>query len=291
MLAGDIFTLGKRLGQRGEQRRLGADSEIVALETLLELNTLLTRRIEKETERAMERERQLLRQANFATMGEMIGIIAHQWRQPLGSLGLILQNLRFDSRDGALDQAMLEDYLDRAQRMIEVMASTIDDFRLFFMPNAVAKDFSLLATIRKCADLMEASLKTQGIELSVCGDDVVVHGRENEFLHVMVNLVVNAKEAMVERQVACGRIQIGLGQDGDEAWICLSDNAGGIAADVIERIFDLHFTTKPGGSGIGLYLTRTIVEQHLGGRVWAENWHEGVRFTLRLPLRRQTGQS
>jgi signal transduction histidine kinase len=288
MLAGELFSLGKRIGQRGERRLLGADSEVVALETLLELNTLLTRRIEKETERAMERERQLLRQANFATMGEMIDIIAHQWRQPLGSLGLILQNLRFDSRDGVLDQAGLEEYLDRAQRMIDVMAATIDDFRLFFAPNVAARDFSLLATIRKCADLMAASLKTHGIELQACGDDVVVHGSENEFLHVMVNLVVNAKEAMVDRQVAHGRIQVGLGLDGDEAWICLSDNAGGIAPDIIDRVFDLHFTTKQGGSGIGLYLTRTIVEQHLGGCVWAENWQDGVRFTLRLPVRRET---
>jgi signal transduction histidine kinase len=265
-----------------------ADSEFVALETLLELNTLLSRRIEKETERAMERERMLLRQANFATMGEMIDIIAHQWRQPLGSLGLILQNLRFDSRDGVLDQAELENYLDRAQRMIDVMAAAIDDFRLFFTPNAAARDFSLLATIRKCADLMEASLKTHGIELNACGDDVVIHGSENEFLHVMVNLVVNAKEAIVERQVAHGQIRIGIGQDDGEAWICLTDNAGGIAPDIIDRIFELHFTTKSGGCGIGLYLTRTIVEQHMGGRVRVENWQDGVRFTLRVPIRRET---
>ncbi len=288
MLAADLFTLGKRVNPRGDAGG-GADSELVALETLLELNTLLTRRIEKETRRAMERERQLLRQANFATMGEMIGIIAHQWRQPLGSLNLILQNLRFDSREGVLDQAALDDYLDRARRMIELMSTTIDDFRLFFTHNATSSDFSLLATIRKCADLMDASLKTHGIELTVTGDDACVHGRENEFLHVMVNLVVNARDAMVERKVGHGRIRVGIGRDEGEAWICLSDNAGGIdPPDAIERIFDLHFTTKPGGSGIGLYLARTVVEQHLGGRIWAENGADGARFILRLPFRQGT---
>lgn len=283
MLAGNVFTLGRRPNARGESRRDG-ETELVALESLLELNTLLTRRIEKESQRARERERQLLRQANCATMGEMIGIIVHQWRQPLGSLGLILQNMRFDSRDGVLDQAALEDHLDRAQRMIALMAATIDDFRLFFAPNAASRDFGLLATVRKCADLMDASIKSHGIEMSVSGEDVRIHGRENEFLHVMVNLVVNAKEALVERKVAGGRIEIGVGRDGDAAWVRLSDNAGGIPDDIIERIFDLHFTTKPGGSGIGLYLARTIVEQHLGGRIRAENGREGARFTLRLPL-------
>lgn len=260
-----------------------ADSESMVLETLLELNTLLTRRIEEETAKAMEREHLLLRQAHRATMGEMIGIIAHQWRQPLGALGLILQNLRYDSRDGVLDRLSLEAYLDRAQAVLGQMAETIDDFRLFFSQESTQQRFGLLANIRKCADLVSVSLRTHGIELSITGDEVFVHGRENEFLHVMVNLVTNAKDALVERNIAHGRIAVGLGRDGDEARLCVSDNAGGISAEVFERIFDPYFTTKKTGFGIGLYLTRTIVEQHMRGRIWAENWQHGTRFTIRLP--------
>ena len=263
-----------------ESEPYAVDSEVVALETLLELNTLLSRRIEEETARAVERERLLLRQTNCATMGEMTGIIAHQWRQPLASLSLILQNMRIDSCDGLLDATALDAYLNRAQRTIDLMAATIDDFRLFFTQNMPPLRFGLLGTMRKCAELMDASLKAHDIALSIMGDEVYVYGRENEFLHVLVNLVANAKEALVARRDGGGLIQIGVGQDGDEAWLCLCDNAGGIAAGGGERIFDPYFSTKQGGSGIG----RTIVEQHMQGSIGAENWQQGTRFHLRVPV-------
>lgn len=278
----DLFAIAERPVGPGRAPS-AVDSEVVALETLLELNALLSRRIEEETARAVERERLLLRQANCATMGEMTGIIAHQWRQPLSSLSLILQNMRLDNHDGLLDEPALDAYLDRAQRTIDLMAATIDDFRLFFTQNLPPQRFDLLGTVRKCAELMDASLKAHGIVLDIGGDAVFVHGRENECLHVLVNLVANAKEALVARRGGGGRIQVGVGRDGDEAWLCLCDNAGGIAPEVIERIFDPYFSTKQGGSGIGLYLARTIVEQHMRGRISAENWQQGTRFHLRVP--------
>ena len=261
-----------------------ADSEPLALEFLMEINSLLSLRVEEESARVIERDRLLMRQAHDAAMGEMIANIAHQWRQPLSTLGLILQNLRYDSQEQVLDQAGLEDYLDRAQRAIHQMATTIDDFHLFFMRKPTEEDFGLLRATRKCIDLMSPSLDAHGIDVLIEGDEVMVRGRESEFLHAMLNLVANAKDAIVERQVAGGRLELKLCRRGGEAMVWVRDNAGGIDAGNLGRIFELYFTTKPAGSGIGLYMTKIIIEQHMNGDISVENWEKGALFTLLIPV-------
>lgn len=284
-MMGDCPEVGEWLEARHAASPLEA-CEPLALKTLLELNSALSRRIEEETAKAVERERLLLRQAHDAAMGEMIANIAHQWRQPLSSLGLILQNLRYDSRDGALEQAALENYLSRAQRAIDQMAGTIDDFRLFFMPSKSDERFGLVAAIGRCGDLMAESLAAHDIEMSVTGAETEVCGRESEFLQVMLNLISNAKDVLVERKVPRGRIEISVTPDGDEASICLRDNGGGIAEAHLARVFDPYFTTKENGTGIGLHMTRTIVEQRMHGTIRAGNWSAGALFRINLPLQR-----
>lgn len=262
---------------------LAMDCEGLALQSLLELNTLLSQRIEEETARVLEKEHLLMRQAHDAAMGEMIANIAHQWRQPLSSLGLIVQNLRYDSRDGLLDPPALESALDRAQLAIDEMATTIDDFRIFFSRQGAETDFDLLAAIRKCADLMAASLKAHEIEVGISGEPVLAHGRENEFLHAMLNLLANSKDAFVARNSPQRRIDIRVSRTDEETRITLRDTAGGIDRAIIDQIFEPYFTTKQEGSGIGLYLTRTVIEQHMQGRIWADNWDHGAQFHILLP--------
>lgn len=268
----------------GTDQLAAADCEPLALEFLMEVNSLLSLRVEEESARVIERDRLLMRQAHDAAMGEMIANIAHQWRQPLSTLALILQNLRYDSRENLLDASGLEAYLDRAQRAIERMATTIDDFHLFFSRQSGEEDFGLLQAIGKCIDLMSPSLDAHAIELVVKGDELLVHGRESEFLHAMLNLVANAKDALVERNVAGARLEIVLRRRGQEALISVWDNAGGIEAAHLGRIFELYFTTKPAGSGIGLYMTRMIIEQHMRGSIAVENRDGGAQFLIVLPL-------
>jgi signal transduction histidine kinase len=260
------------------------DCEGLALQSLLELNTLLSQRIEEETARVLEKEHLLMRQAHDAAMGEMIANIAHEWRQPLSSLGLIVQNLRYDSRDGLLNEQALESALDRAQLAIDEMATTINDFRIFFSRQGAETDFGVLAAIRKCTDLMAASLKAHEIEIAVSGNEALAHGRENEFLHAMLNLVANAKDALVERKASRRVIEIRVHRHDDETRILLRDTAGGIERGIIDKVFEPYFTTKQTGSGIGLYLTRTVIEQHMQGRIWADNWEQGAQFHILLPL-------
>jgi len=268
-----------------------ADCEPLALEFLMEINSLLSLRVEEESARVIERDRLLMRQAHDAAMGEMIANIAHQWRQPLSTLALILQNLRYDSQEQLLDQATLDDSLDRAQRAIDQMATTIDDFHLFFLRKPSEEDFGLLEATRKCVDLMSPSLNAHGIQMLVDGDEVMVRGRASEFLHAMLNLVANAKDAMVERRVSGGRLEVRLCRRGGEAVVRVRDNAGGIDVANLGRIFELYFTTKPAGSGIGLYMTKIIVEQHMRGSISVENWEEGAQFTLLIPVSAGGGES
>jgi len=309
MMISDIAEMLQRLGRRDPRavsapvdttaaadttlRCERAECELLAMQSLFELNAALSRRIEEETARAIEREHLLLRQTHHAAMGEMVASITHQWRQPLNALGLILQNLRLDARDGLLDDAALHAYLDRAQAIVEQIEGTIEDFRLFFSGQAQMEEFSLLGTAQKCAVLVEASLKAHSITLTREGDDVRLFGFEREFLHVLLNLVANARQAIIERAVAEGRITVRIGRSGRMASVCVGDNAGGIDPQLIDRIFEPYFTTRPNGTGIGLHMSRLIVEEHMHGHLWAENGPQGAQFRMLLPLRppSETGQS
>lgn len=260
-----------------------AECTVLALEALLELNALLGQRVEEASARALESSHQLMRRASDAVMGEMIGNIAHQWRQPLTGLSLILQNIRHDSRDGRLDPALLARHIERAQMAIEQMSTTIEDFRQFFSRRPSSGAFGLRAATRQCGTLVEATLRAHGIDWRLSGEEIYVHGRQSEFLQVLLNLLVNAKEALVERRVAGPWIEVRIEGTPGRAVLTVADNAGGIAPEILGRIFDPYFTTKPAGSGIGLYMSRNLVEQHFKGAIHVDNDRQGACFRLTLP--------
>ncbi len=263
---------------------------IRAEEALASLNATLARRVAEETAKSLQRERLLIEQSRHAAMGEMIGNIAHQWRQPLAVLGLLIQNLRYDFREERLTEPDLEGYVAKAMRAIEQMSTTIDDFRNFFKPSRRAERFCVLTAIEDCLALVSASLRNGGIEGSVIGARAIeLTGYPSEFAQIMLNLITNAKDALLERQAAAGRIEIAVASTDKGIVVTVSDNAGGIAAEDLERIFDPYFTTKEMGTGIGLYMTRTIVEQHMHGTIRAENSGAGAQFTINLPGN-QTGE-
>jgi signal transduction histidine kinase len=225
-------------------------------------------------------------------MGEMIGNIAHQWRQPLSTLGLVIQNIHSDYHEGGLDAGELEKYVDTAKRAIQRMSCTIDDFRDFFRPSRVKEPFSVVQSIQETIRLLAAMLKNNGIEIALAGDqELVAYGHPNEFSQVILNFVVNAKDALVERKVSKGRIDIELNTRDGSGAVTIRDNAGGIAEDQLEKIFDPYYTTKANGTGIGLHMNRTIIEQHMDGSISCGNLFEGgkrvgAEFTITIPLHR-----
>jgi PAS domain S-box-containing protein len=270
-------TLERRVAERTEQL-LAAEHELKAL------NESLARQVADKVEEIREKDYLLVEQARHAAMGEMIGNIAHQWRQPLSMLSLVIQNLRYDAQEGRLTPADLEMYIAKALRAIEQMTGTIDDFRDFFKPSRQPEFFAPLRQVENCRDLLDPSLRANGIELVVGGTaDIMLHGYPGEFSQIILNLIGNAKDALLERRVDNGRIAIEVRARNGRIVVTVTDNAGGIPSAHMEKIFDPYFTTKSKGTGIGLYMTKTIIEQHMHGIIRAENGAAGALFTIELP--------
>jgi signal transduction histidine kinase len=229
----------------------------------------------------------LLNRTRLAAMGEMIGNIAHQWRQPLNALSILLANLRFEYEAVCQDTDALEIAHGQAFDILRRMSSTIDDFRNFFKPDRKREPFRVIEAIGDALLLIEASLVQHGITVRFTArHDPVVEGFRGEFAQVALNLLGNAKDAILAHKPVAGHIDIRVMQRRGRAVVAIADNGGGIPPDIIERIFDPYFTTKSSqnGTGLGLYMSRTIIHDHLGGSLTADNRDAGARFVVTLPL-------
>ena len=225
----------------------------------------------------------LQQQTKLAAMGEMVGAIAHQWRQPLNEITTSIQNLKYDFIEKKLDdEAYIKEFIDKNKRTIQFMSKTIDDFRSFFRVDKEKVDFNVKEATLAVVDMQSAQLKDNNIELNIIGDEFICHGMQNEYQQVILNLVNNAKDALVENSVENPMINIFF----ESKKIYIEDNAGGIKAEIIDRIFEPYFTTKEQGSGtgMGLYLSKIIVEDNIGGKLEVENVENGARFTIELCL-------
>ena len=253
---------------------------------LHDLNQNLERRVEEEVTRREDQERLLIQQSRFAMMGEMISMIAHQWRQPLNTLGLILQDLPEAGREGELTEEYLDRMIDAAMKTVLQMSSTIDDFRNFFNPQRKKENFSLSESIQNSVSLIAPALRNNNIEISVdLREDVRVEGFANEFSQVMLNLLGNAKEAIQDGDPPKRRITILLEKKNPgKARILVCDTGEGIPEENLSRIFDPYFTTKEQaqGTGLGLYMARMIVEKNMGGKLTARNEKDGACFLIEL---------
>jgi len=263
-----------------------ANSELS--ETLQELqfvNTSLEERVAEQTHQNIEKERLLIQQSRSAAMGDMISNIAHQWRQPLSTLSLVVQNILVDYRESRLERRELEKYVDIAEQCVTSMSETIDDFRNFFRPDKVKVAFSLHEAVIESLRLLDATLKSHKIRVSMSGRlDLLAYGHLNEFSQVVLNVLANGKDALVERKQEQRRLEIELASDGNTGMVVIRDNAGGIPEDAIDKIFDPYFTTKAGGTGIGLYMSKTIIEKHMDGGIACRNTDDGAEFTISIPL-------
>jgi len=266
--AGD--SLGAVITFQDISRRKEAEAELVRL------NQELERRVAEELEKP-----RLSQQARFAAMGEMISYIAHQWRQPLNALGLLLANIKDAHAYGELDDRYLEEATNKGGQLVEKMSTTIDDFRNFFRPNRKMEDFSVAEAVKSSVSLVEAGFRNSAIDLDIKADgDGSIRGYAGEFQQVMVNLLSNAKDIIAERKVGGGRVAVHILREADVVRVSVRDDGGGIAEDAIGKVFDPYFTTKETGTGIGLYMARLIVEKHMGGRIEVRNVEGGAEFSI-----------
>jgi PAS domain S-box-containing protein len=261
--------------------------ERVALQTrkLYELNKHLEERVREEVAKNEEKQKMLFLQSRMAILGQMMANIAHQWRQPLTELALSLFNLK----KAALkrDDAQVEAVYDEAKMMIQNMSQTIEDFINFFRPDKPKTPFRLKESVEEALQITRKTFEKEYIDLQLSIDDALeVVGVSNELSQVIINLLQNAKDAFRQQGTKGRRIRIAVERAGEFAKIVVEDNAGGIPAEVIERIFEPYFTTKHAakGTGLGLFMSKMIVEKSFGGGIEAENVGEGARFTILLPL-------
>ena len=257
---------------------------------LKKLNQNLQKEIEKEIqlklkkqEEANEKERILAHQSKLASMGEMIGNIAHQWRQPLTELSTILINMELYFERDKLTKERFKNKTEEANRQILFMSKTIDDFRNFFASKKKRERFEISNIINKVENLMAASLKNNNIQLAVrIKNDFEIYGFPNEIAQALLNIVSNAKDILLEKSIVDAKISISAFSENSKNIITISDNAGGIKASPIEKIFEPYFGTKhaKSGTGIGLYMTKTIIEKNNNGKIEIENGKEGAIFTI-----------
>jgi signal transduction histidine kinase len=258
-----------------------------AEEALKQLNETLELRVKNEVAANRDKDHLLIQQSRLAAMGEMVHNIAHQWRQPLNSLSLIISNILDDFRFKTLTEETLERDAASARRLIEKMSTTIDDFRDFFRPDREMSSFDVATSIRDAVFIVEASLKSNHIELALeAPKGMTASGFPGQYGQAVLNLLVNAKEAILEHRQTEGRIRVALGQENGAAVLTVEDNGGGIPVDILPRLFDPYFTTKDQGTGIGLYMAKMIIERNMEGTISAANIEGGASFTLSIPLER-----
>ena len=259
------------------------------------LNQTLEQRVEEETERRLRQEKALAGQARLAAMGEMIAAIAHQWRQPLTAVSALVQNVQVAYDCGRLSEEFIRKTVDTALRQCTFMSDTIDEFRGLLQPGKIRTPFNVRNKITTALELITPQLSAHGITTGITGGDspvITLHGVSGEFKQVILNLVSNAKDAIIERgqreaeRAPNGRINIVIELHDGAVHVKVCDNGGGMSPDVMEHIFEPYFTTKAEGhgTGIGLYTCRMIIEGSMGGALTMANCNDGACFTISVPL-------
>lgn len=245
----------------------------------------LERRVTERTAELREKDRILMLQSRQAAMGEMIGNIAHQWRQPLNSLGCIVQSLPLMLDSGELNRSALESMADKVMGIILHMSHTIDDFRNYFKPDKEKTRFYVFKAVSRTVSFIEESFRSQGISVNVRADDnPVINGYPNEYSQVLLNILINARDAFVERKTELPLVTIIISGESGSSVVTIADNAGGIPEDLIDKVFDPYFTTKAPdkGTGVGLFMSKGIIERNMGGRLTVRNTEHGAEFMIQV---------
>ncbi len=251
-------------------------------------NTQLEEKVKKAIEENRKKDQLLSHQSKLATMGEMIGIIAHQWKQPLSSLSMRIQSIKYKSflTQKPIDKEYIEEFVSDNMQLIQFMSKTIDDFRDFFRQDKKKENFNMIKCIEKTLNIVKPQLEASKINLKIEGEDFITNGLQSEFQQVIVNLISNAKDILIEKDTKNKEIKIYTQIKDGQGILSIEDNAGGIPDNIIEKVFEPYFTTKEigKGTGIGLYISKTIIEDTMNGKLSVANTESGACFKIEMKL-------
>ncbi len=234
----------------------------------------------------IDKEEIMIAQSRHAAMGEMIGMIAHQWRQPISIIAMGVNNMLVDIKLEELSQETFQAQAESILYQTEYLSKTIDDFRNFFRQDKEIEEVQLADIMQEANKIIGASLQDNNIALHVQNRaSLHVKTYSRELLQVYINLLKNAKEAIVENSIKEGKISVVISENNQKLITQVCDNGGGIDKEIIAKIFDPYFSTKDEktGTGLGLYMSKTIIEKHLYGTIKVVNTQEGACFTLEIP--------
>lgn len=264
---------------------------------LQELNNYLEIKISKEVAQNRKKDIIMFQQARFASLGEMLNNIAHQWRQPLGSITMIIQSFQTKMSLGKLTPSFVEEKVNDALLLASNMSNTLDDFRNFFSPNKIKSEFSIKNCIEHSIELSKYFLNQEGIKVELkVRKDVKINSYYNELSHVFLNIISNSKDALSSNVDKNDRIiKIIVNKFKNSLVVNIVDNGGGIPKEVLPKIFEPYYTTKnkSAGTGIGLYMSKQIIEKHMNGEIFCKNILHKIKddkvfncslFTIKIPI-------
>ncbi|MBF0318361.1 MAG: HAMP domain-containing histidine kinase [Nitrospirae bacterium] len=260
---------------------------------LEQLNCILEEQVRDKVNEIRQNEQMLIQQSKMAAMGEMIGAIAHQWKQPLSALSVNIQDIKDAYEFGELNSEYIDNIIRTSNEQVGFMSKTVDDFRNFFKPSKEMAVFNVVNSIKEILSMFTNMFNKNNISVRLHYDDagnLKCTGYPNEFKQVILNIINNSKDAIVSRRAKDqkahfeGTVKIAVHNEDQDIAVIISDNAGGIPEAIIERVFEPYFTTKPSdiGTGIGLYMSRTIIETNMGGRLTVRNTEDGAEFKITM---------
>ena len=274
-----------------EETLIKAMESKVLKKKLIEKN----KKLEIEIQKNEEKQKIMEVQSRFAAMGEMISMIAHQWRQPLASIGTASFNLKYkllsgkfdlDTKEGRIEQSnFFTKKLDEVEFYVQNLTTTIDDFRDFYKTDKVLVKTNVANSINNSLKIIQKDLYSNNIELKLdLRSQKQISIYENEIVHVLINILKNAQDKLLENDTKNAKIEIKTSDLDDEVKIDIYDNGGGIENSNLDVIFEPYFSTKKekNGTGIGLYMSKIIVEKNHQGKLYATNIRDGIVFSIIL---------
>jgi len=253
---------------------------------LTEHNKELEKRVEEEVKKNREKDKLMFQQAKLASMGEMLGNIAHQWRQPLMEISSLFLPIEAKLQMNIpIENHELQDTILKLNEISKYMSDTIDDFRNFFSKDKEKIQFQLLEQINSTINIISGSLKSHDIKLDIIiQKNPTMIGYKNEYSQVLINIINNARDVLIQRKVKNPQIKITIFEKDEQIISLIQDNAGGINIEPIEKIFEPFFTNeKTNGSGIGLFMSKLIIENNMDGELKVQNKDAGALFTIKIP--------
>ncbi len=281
-----------------ELNKLNNNLELIVEEKTKELKSLnenLEKKVQVEVEKNREKDKVLIQQGRLAAMGEMIANIAHQWRQPLSAIYSTSTAMQLHLEMGLDSREEIVKSYDKIGEYVEFLNTTIEDFRNFFQKNSVKIDFNIMDVINSSISIIESSYKNNSIATYVetSKDEFIINNLKSEFSQVILNILTNAKDALKKKNTVQKIVKIEVYDSNKSYIIKIYDNAGGINNRILHKIFDPYFTTKhqSQGTGIGLYMSKQIIEKHMDGSLVAKNEkftqddkeYFGACFKIELP--------